>query len=110
MTPTQADRNAGAEFWAFLGQHGSAQACRDGTGFRDTAEAFARHRHAATAPLLDLIEVARGALKKADAALEVLNPTCISQFKLKTGARHVAEQTLAALTAALAQHRTNGDG
>ena len=46
---TQADRDAGAEFWAFLGQHGSAEECRSGTGFRATAEAFARHREAAEA-------------------------------------------------------------
>jgi hypothetical protein len=59
---TQADRDAGAEFWTFLGQQGSAEQCRNGTGFRDTAQAFARHRHTATAEALEAMRDAREAL------------------------------------------------
>ena len=44
---TQADRDAGAAFWTFLGQHGSAKQCRTGKGFRATAQIFADHREAA---------------------------------------------------------------
>jgi len=60
---TQADRDAGAEFWTFLGQQGSAEQCRNGTGFRDTAQAFARHRHTATAEALEAMRDAREALE-----------------------------------------------
>ena len=34
-------REAAARFWDFLGQHGSANMIRNGTGFRTTAEVFA---------------------------------------------------------------------
>lgn len=55
VTVTRADREAGAAFWAFLGQHGSAEHCRNGTGFRDTAEHFARHRTTSQAELVEAL-------------------------------------------------------
>ncbi len=67
---TQADRDAGAEFWAFLGQHGSADQCRNGKGFRATAEQFARHRATATAPLEARIALLEGAMGEAVGAIE----------------------------------------
>lgn len=119
MTPpseqrvTQADREAAAWLVAWHNRAGSEWKREDGTDLQfftsempsqillgawdnhDVVQAFARHRHAATAPLLDLIE---GAL---------------AQYYEPMSALTSAErgETLAtALTAALAQHRTNGDG
>lgn len=39
---SQKARDAAAEFWEFLGQCGSAEQCRQGKGFRTTADVFAR--------------------------------------------------------------------
>ena len=55
-TVTQADREAGAAYWAGQGHHGSAEQCRTGKGFSYTAEAFARHREQSQAELLEALE------------------------------------------------------
>lgn len=58
-----------------------------------------------------VIEAAREAevaLRKADAALDVLTPTCISQFKNKLAAQTLITSALTRLTAALAEHGREG--
>lgn len=76
MTPpappsvTQADREAAASFWEFMGQAGSAELCRQGKGFRNTAEHFARHRTtaeaASAARVAELLHVAGDLLQHID--------------------------------------------
>lgn len=101
---TQADRDAAAAYWQdSLAPEEFAEELRQGVYDHDPdslPRAFARHRQAATAPLLDVIEAAEKLLRR----YRYETPPGHSPHMIC----HEADELLSTLTAALAQHGRGG--